>query len=279
MRNVGFIEGTATRTKSSALRGAVRLRPFIGAFIAMTAMVLTLTWLPARLMASASASARPCPVVQVVFARGTGEPAGVGRVGAAFVDSLRGQVRGKSLAVYAVNYPATRDLARSFDGADDAAAFISDTVTACPDTKIILGGYSQGAAIIDLLTAPAEAFFGLARPMSPEVAPHVAAVAVFGNPSNRIGGGSLTAISELYGYKTIDMCNGGDPVCSSGDDVPAHSLYVESGMASQAARFVAERLVAEPAADITAAGDPTPPHLVDSPPVTVPYQRTWRHHG
>src|SRR5689334_13196910 len=38
-----------------------------------------------------------CPDVQVVFARGTGEPAGAGRVGDAFADSLRALVNGKSV--------------------------------------------------------------------------------------------------------------------------------------------------------------------------------------
>jgi cutinase len=59
--------------------------------------------------AVASAQADPCPAVQVVFARGTGEPDGTGRVGQAFVDALRPLVKGKSVAVYGVNYPATRD--------------------------------------------------------------------------------------------------------------------------------------------------------------------------
>jgi len=77
--------------------------------------------------------------------------------------------------------------------------------------------------------------------MPPEVANHVAAVAVFGNPLNRFGG-PLTALSPLYGAKTIDLCNGADPVCSNGDDRPAHSLYVESGLTSQAAAFVADRV-------------------------------------
>ncbi|WP_263993195.1 cutinase family protein, partial [Mycobacterium paraense] len=37
-----------------------------------------------------------CPDVQVVFARGTGEPPGVGPTGQAFVDDLRSRVGGKS---------------------------------------------------------------------------------------------------------------------------------------------------------------------------------------
>jgi cutinase len=172
-------------------------------------------------------------------------------VGQTFVDSLRGQVSEKTLTAYAVDYPATRDFVRAIDGANDAAAFIANAVTSCPGTALVLGGFSQGAAIIDLITAPAQSLFGFARPMPPDIALHVAAVAVFGNPSNRIGGGPLTAISPQYGYKTIDLCNGDDPVCSNGNDAPAHSLYVESGMASQAAYFVAERLSTQPAAEPT----------------------------
>jgi cutinase len=275
MRNVGHAEKAATTQKSSSPRFSVRparLRPFVGALFAATAMLLTSTSLPIRSMAAPSASAEPCPAIQVVFARGTGEPAGVGRVGQAFVDSLRAQVPEESLAAYAVDYPATREFVRALDGANDAAAFISNIVTACPDTTLVLGGYSQGAAIIDLITAPAQALFGFARPMPPDIAPHVAAVAVFGNPSNRIAGGPLTAISPVYGGKTIDLCNGGDPVCSNGDDVLGHSLYVESGMASQAAYFVAERLSAQRAASTasqTAGADAAPPHTADSQPVTA----------
>src|SRR3954469_21140681 len=60
-----------------------------------------------------SASAAPCPDVEVTFARATTEPPGIGSVGQAFVDSLRSQVRGRSVGVYAVDYPATEDFARS----------------------------------------------------------------------------------------------------------------------------------------------------------------------
>ena len=234
-------------------------------------MLLTSAWLPARATAAPSATAETCPAIQVVFARGTGEPAGVGRVGQAFVESLRSQVAGKSVSVHAVDYPATRDFVRALDGANDANAFISHIVATCPDTRLVLGGYSQGAAVIDLITAPSGAFFGFAAPMAPDVARHVAAVAVFGNPSNRIGGGPLTAISPLYGDKTIDLCNGADPVCSNGNDVPAHSLYVDSGMAVQAAQFVAAHLSAQPPQNpvsLTAGGNAAPQPTADGEPVT-----------
>ncbi len=184
-----------------------------------------------------------CPDIQVVFARGTNEPPGPGRVGQAFVDSLRPLVNGKSVALYAVDYPASYDFLRAVDGANDARQFVQGTVASCPQAKVVLGGFSQGAAVVDLITVPRQATFGYGDPLPADVADHVAAVAVFGNPSNRAGG-PLTALSPLFGSKAIDLCNGADPVCSPGNDVAAHRVYVESGMAAQAAQFVAARLAA-----------------------------------
>jgi len=189
-----------------------------------------------------TASAAPrCSDVEVVFARGTDEPVGVGREGQAFIDSLKGNLRGKTVGVYAVNYPADHDFMQATAGAADAAAHVQLTTSTCPNTKIVLGGYSQGAAVIDGITGDPARLFGLGQPMPPEVADHVAAVAVFGNPLNRFGG-PLTALSPLYGAKTIDLCNGADPVCSPGEDRPAHSQYVEAGLTSQAAAFAADRV-------------------------------------
>jgi cutinase len=182
-----------------------------------------------------------CADVQVVFARGTGEPPGPGRVGEAFVDSLRSLAHGKSVGIYAVDYPASYEFLRAVDGANDARGFIEATAVSCPQTKVVLGGYSQGAAVVDLITVPGQATFGFGDPLPDNVADHVAAVAVFGNPSNRAGG-PLTALSPLFGYKAIDLCNGSDPVCSNGNDVAAHRSYVEAGMTSAAAQFVARRI-------------------------------------
>jgi cutinase-like protein len=114
--------------------------------------------------------------------------------------------------------------------------------TTCPATKIVLGGYTQGAAVVDIITVADQPTLGFAQPMPANVADHVAAVAVFCNPSIRLLGGPLNALSPVYGYKTLDLCNGADPVCSNGDDVAAHSLYVQSRLAAQAAQFVADRV-------------------------------------
>src|SRR5262249_4990076 len=56
-----------------------------------------------------SASADPCPDVDVVFARGSGEAPGVGNIGQPFIDALRSQLGGRSLTVYPVEYQASTD--------------------------------------------------------------------------------------------------------------------------------------------------------------------------
>ncbi|HUB57417.1 MAG TPA: cutinase family protein, partial [Mycobacterium sp.] len=99
------------------------------------------------------ASAAPCPDVEVTFARATTEPPGVGVVGRQFIDALRSQVGGRSVGVYAVNYPASEDfIASSNAGTGDANAHVTSTIANCPNTKVVLGGYSQGAMVIDQIT-------------------------------------------------------------------------------------------------------------------------------
>ena len=79
------------------------------------------------------AAAEPCPDVEVVFARGTDEPPGVGRIGQSFVDTLRSHVGGKSLGVYPVDYPATTEFPRAVDGISDAGAHVEHMAASCPE--------------------------------------------------------------------------------------------------------------------------------------------------
>jgi cutinase-like protein len=209
------------------------LRATAAAVLAAGTALVSPTILPA-------ANAADCNDVQVVFARGTDEPPGIGRVGQAFVDSLRGKIGNRSMGVYAVNYPASYDFLAAADGANDASAFIQDVVNTCPETRLVLGGYSQGAAIIDIITSVPFPAIGFNNPLPANVPDHVAALAVFGNPTARVGL-PLTS-SPVYGAKAIDLCNPGDPICSDGNDVPAHRSYGPDGTASQAAAFVARQL-------------------------------------
>ncbi len=214
-------------------------------------MVAAQALLPAS-FETGQASAAPCPDVEVVFARATAEPPGIGDAGRVFVDSLRSKLPGRSVGVYAVNYPATEDFAMSASaGANDANAHIRAMAATCPATRMVLGGYSQGALVVDLLTAIPVSLAGFQpAPLPPELADHVAAVAVFGNPLDRYIGTPLNAVSPDYGSKTIDLCNAGDPICTPHpgdmstpprDELfsPAHLAYVQSGLVDQGAAFCA----------------------------------------
>ncbi|MBX7432173.1 cutinase family protein [Mycobacterium sp. Y57] len=183
------------------------------------------------------AQAQGCPDIEVIFARGTDDTPGLGRVGDAFVNSLRGKVGGRSVGAYAVNYPASFDFLAAAGGANDASARVQYMMANCPDTRLVLGGFSQGAAVIDIVSAVPFPAVGFNNPLPPNAPDFVSAIAVFGNPTTKLGV-PLTA-SSVWGSRAIDLCTAGDPVCSDGDDIPAHSNYVPSGLANQAAGFVA----------------------------------------
>nr|WP_284234731.1 MULTISPECIES: cutinase family protein [unclassified Mycolicibacterium] len=190
-------------------------------------------------VAAPAAAAADCPDIEVVFARGTDEPPGIGVVGQALVDALKPLVKGDSIRSYAVKYPASYDFLGVATGANDASARVQATAKNCPKTKIVLGGYSQGAAVMDVVTTSPIAGLGFKTPMPPTMADHVSAVAVFGNPSARLGQ-PLTTLSALYGPKTADMCNTNDPICSLGRDFTSHVRYPQSGLVKRAAQWIAD---------------------------------------
>lgn len=195
---------------------------------------------------AAPAQAAGCPDVELIFARGTSEPAGIGRVGQALYDQLAGNLGGRTLGAYAVNYPASYDFLAAADGANDATNRIAQLADQCPNTRFVLGGYSQGAAVVDMLLGIPPlgnkvGEVGSAPPMPQSLASRVAAVAVFGNPSTKFGLPVSTAMEPFTG-KGIDLCANGDPICSQGRNPFAHTSYEKTDMVGQAAGFVSNLL-------------------------------------
>ena len=199
------------------------------------------------------AKADPCSDVEIVFARGTNEPPGVGATGQAFTDALVARLPGKSVDVYPVDYPASLDFSQAADGVADAGSKITSVAAACPHTRIVVGGYSQGAAVAAYVTTdnvpdgyglPS----GISGPLPPSIARHVAAAVLFGKPSNGFldlvdRNAPPITIGHLYAKKTIDLCAPSDPVCStSGFSRAAHSTYGSNGMTDQAADFAANAI-------------------------------------
>jgi cutinase len=177
----------------------------------------------ASLIAFSPAASAACPGAEVVFARGREEPPGVGAVGDAFVNSLRGKTR-LPVGVYGVNYPANISVD---SGANDMAGHVQFIARNCPNTREVLGGYSLGAEVADLAT------WGR---IPPGVDQHVAAVVLFGNGTR--------SVAPAYVGKTIDQCAPGDPICRNGTNWPSHlqPSYIGSGLVDQAAAFAAGKL-------------------------------------
>lgn len=190
------------------------------------------------------ASADDCPDVEVIFARGTNEPPGLGRVGDAFVDSLRQQTGGLNILPYGVNYAASKLQLHGGDGANDTIDRVKKSVEKCPSTKIVLGGYSQGASVMDIVAGVPIGGINWGNSLPPQYADNIAAVATFGDVADRAGG-TLPSQSKLLGSKAIDLCNPNDPICHAGpgNEWSGHTEGYVPVYTTQAAAFVASRLV------------------------------------
>jgi cutinase len=197
----------------------------------------------AGLLATPVANAFDCPDVEVIFARGTNEPPGLGRVGDAFVDSLRQQTN-LNILPYGVNYAASKLQLHGGDGANDTIDRVKKSVETCPNTKIVLGGYSQGASVMDIVAGVPIGGINWGNSLPPQYASNIAAVATFGDVADRAGG-TLPSQSKLLGSKAIDLCNPNDPICHAGpgNEWSGHTEGYVPVYTTQAAAFVASKLV------------------------------------
>ncbi|MCA2321200.1 cutinase family protein [Mycobacterium intracellulare] len=214
-------------------------------FIGLSASALvTAAGLLATPVALPVASADDCPDVEVIFARGTNEPPGLGRVGDAFVDSLRQQTGGLNILPYGVNYAASKLQLHGGDGANDTIDRVKKSVEKCPSTKIVLGGYSQGASVMDIVAGVPIGGINWGNSLPPQYADNIAAVATFGDVADRAGG-TLPSQSKLLGSKAIDLCNPNDPICHAGpgNEWSGHTEGYVPVYTTQAAAFVASKLV------------------------------------
>ncbi len=95
-----------------------------------------------------------CKPVTVIFARGTIELGNVGSItGPPFFNALDVVLGAENVAVQGVDYPA--DILGYLEGGDKGgasttASLLNQAASECPDTKIVLSGYSQGAQVVHL---------------------------------------------------------------------------------------------------------------------------------
>jgi cutinase len=222
------------RIRATATSAAATLVVALAMLIAPSALPITVP----------TASAASCPAVEVIFARGRLESPGTGVIGQAFVSALRSRVN-QNIGVYAVNYPADNQLDV---GANDISNRIAYNMNNCPNTRLVLGGYSLGAAATDMVLAGPISIMGFKNPMPAGADSHIAAVALFGNGSQWLG--PITNFIPTFTDRTIELCHGADPICNPADpdtwedNWPDHlaAAYQKAGMINQAADFVASKL-------------------------------------
>ncbi|MBY4570473.1 cutinase [Gordonia sihwensis] len=213
----------------------------------------------------ASSTAAPrCVDVHVLFARGTVEEAPpLGVTGIAFGNAVRNRLPGKSVRIEAVDYAASGNFtdrlafARTFvDGVKTAQRRVKSIAAACPDTRIVIGGYSQGGALAGYAISSAyrvpdryqQYRTYVPEPLPAAVAPHIAAVVEFAPPSARFlreAGAPPVQPQAVYRNRTVEYCIQGDTICNGaplGGPNALHLLYSVNGMADQAADYVARHL-------------------------------------
>jgi cutinase len=229
---------------SSHPASVIRSRPWL-ALVACVIAAAGLLAAPALSQrTAATATAQSCPQVELIFARGRIESPGAGVIGNALVSALRNKTD-KDIDLYSVQYPADTEIDV---GANDMSGRIQDMAGRCPDTRLVLGGYSLGAAVTDVVLAAPISAFGFDKPLPPGMDTHIAAVALFGNGAAWVG--PITNFSPLYRERTIELCHGADPICNPADpntwenNWPDHMAraYIDAGMVNQAADFVSGRI-------------------------------------
>ncbi|MBP2326081.1 cutinase [Kibdelosporangium banguiense] len=192
--------------------------------------------------AAAPASAAPCTDIDLVSARGTGEPGTLGViVGDPVNSAVKGKLNGKSISAYPVNYPANLDLTSATKGNIDLVNHVTSQAASCPNQRFVLVGYSQGANVVSnsigVSSAGAAVGAPIAATIPASIEPRVAAVVVFGPPIGALG----KHITGVYQGRTKEFCASQDPVCVNGaSNVLAHLLYFLD--ADNAATFIAGKV-------------------------------------
>ncbi|PSN65531.1 cutinase precursor [Corynespora cassiicola Philippines] len=166
-----------------------------------------------------------CKPVTILFARGTSEQGNMGSlVGPPFVQAV-GQMAGvDNVAVQGIDYPA--DTAGFFAGGDAGgstlmAQMVGRVMAACPNTNLVMSGYSQGGQIVhnaaEMLSADQSAF--------------VKSAVIFGDPDNGKPVGAIAA------SRTKVICHDGDKICD-GEALILEPHLTYSMNAKEAAAFV-----------------------------------------
>ncbi|KAG0652496.1 Acetylxylan esterase 2 [Hyphodiscus hymeniophilus] len=229
-----------------------------------TATILLPVFLPVSFAAVTSVAKRQnsCSDVHLFLARGNGEayPGRVGDIANTVCDGL------PSCDAENIQFVSTESYCdQASDGVSDGISQITSYASRCPDSKLVLAGYSLGAQIVgDILGGGGGSYYncverttpGMSRASSP--GKNIAAVLLFGDPehvagaSYNVGTGSGdngqyprsgANLASLDQYSNImqNYCYDTDPICALGDDGESHTTYM-TVYGEQAGQYVQKLL-------------------------------------
>ncbi|KAK7598868.1 related to acetylxylan esterase precursor [Fusarium oxysporum] len=210
----------------------------------MISFMLVLSFLMVLVSANSTTDAITCAKgAHLIVARGSLEPEGPGAMGILAEEIIK-LIPGSDME--ALVYPALYNeyVESQTEGVRTMNSVINNYVKNCPDTGLILMGYSQGAHVTmdTMCGASSEGFPGtLSQPSY--ITDNVAAIIAMGDPSLTEGQPFLVGTSEGSGIfprnlpigcnsiasKTVSICDKGDPYCEAGGkDLSVHLSYIKN---------------------------------------------------
>jgi hypothetical protein len=218
----------------------------IGAGVLASAVgVLVLSAVAAAPAGAVASSGSGCAQVSIITARASTEAAGEGITGnlvTAIVNASKQTVSRAS-----VSYPATLQNynSSSLQGINALKSQLTTLVQNCPNTKVVLLGYSQGAhVVLDVLGGGQGGSLGTATPpIAANIASHVTAVATMGDPRHVASGPNFNAgtattngrfprsstqinLLNSFSPRIRAWCDTNDTFCANGNSTQVHLTYL-----------------------------------------------------
>ncbi|KAF4343234.1 acetylxylan esterase 2 [Fusarium beomiforme] len=190
----------------------------------MLAFMLVVSLFLALISANSTANAITCAKnAHVIVARGSLEPQGPGAMGALAEQILR-LIPGSDME--ALVYPALYDeyVESQTQGVRTMTSVINNYAKNCPDTDLILMGYSQGAHVT-MDTMCVAAIIAMGDPSLTEGQPfHVGT-----SEGSGIFPRNLPVGCDSIASKTVSICDKGDPYCEAGGkELSVHLSYIKN---------------------------------------------------
>ncbi|KAF9032353.1 cutinase [Panaeolus papilionaceus] len=207
---------------------------------------------------AAPAPVSPCAAVHIIAARASTEAAGAGIIGALVQQVQRSS--SQTVSTSNVSYPATLTNYPSSSAQGTAATktLLTTQANNCPNQKIVLVGYSQGAHIIgDAVAGGGGGALGAqTSPVSATIANRVVALVQMGDPRHvpfqsfdrgtSLRDGLYPRLSSQQYSSTLQsriqsFCDFGDPFCDGGLLTTVHLTYLDRYQ-DDAAAFILQKI-------------------------------------